>query len=408
MQKLSTLKGSGGRIKSTADDFCVEEIQNGGVTLGIGIRHSSADLGLENPENGKFSTFIMEKRGWNTIQALRTIAKSLKHGFKSVGFAGTKDKVSVSTQLCSIFGARPAELMGLRIKDISINGAWNSVSGVKLGDLLGNRFTIRIRDLERPDVIDGIKAELNGAFPNYFGGQRFGARENNVSIGLSMMRGEFEDAVMSFLTETKNETNEAALQARTRLRDERDFWEAAKYFPSYLKYERLMLEYLSQYPTAYSDALRRLPRQLLMMFVHSVEAYIFNAELELRIINGETDAKENDRTCRADKFGFPDLSSIDKAGYVDGAKLFPVANIVGFESKTLTEYEVELLDRLGISKEMFRIKRMPELNVNGTFRVLFAPYLGFSSSVDGNDASLRFSLPAGSYATVLLDEFLAD
>lgn len=52
---------------------------------------------------------------------------------------------------------------------------------------------------------------------------------------------------------------------------------------------------------------------------------------------------------------------------------------------------------------------MPELNCKGQYRVLFAPYRGFQS-VRGEDDSVRmqFSLPAGSYATALLNEFVAE
>ena len=68
---------------------------------------------------------------------------------------------------------------------------------------------------------------------------------------------------------------------------EQDFKEALKYFPEYLKYERMLLEYLARFPDNYANAIRKLPRSISLMFIHSVESYIFNKELEERINEGE-------------------------------------------------------------------------------------------------------------------------
>ena len=86
--------------------------------------------------------------------------------------------------------------------------------------------------------------------------------------------------------------------------------------------------------------------------------------------------------------------------------IFILGNIVGYESNAINDTEKRIMEELGISKDDFRIERMPELNCKGSKRVLFAPYSDFSYKVDDNDALLSFSLPSGSYATVLLNEFI--
>ena len=131
--------------------------------------------------------------------------------------------------------------------------------------------------------ISSTVSELGGIFPNYYGEQRFGYRKTNFNIGLSMLKGDFKAAALNFLTSTQNETMDDAREARKRLSDELDFGAALDYFPKYLKYERSMLEYLSKYPTNYANAIRKLPRSLSLMFIHSVEAQIFNWELDERI-----------------------------------------------------------------------------------------------------------------------------
>lgn len=388
-----------GKIKSSAKDFVVEEITGNGTALEVGKDYSAAELGMQTEQGGKFSLFIMQKENWNTAQALKALAKKLGRGFRSAGFAGTKDRISVSTQLCSLFGVSAEQLRDAHIKDIRINGAWQGKAQVRMGELLGNRFTVRIKteDWNALEKFKHIDAELGGLFPNYFGLQRFGARDNNVKIGLHILRGEFEEAAMAFVADSENEENSEAVVARGRLREERDFKAALSYFPKYLRYERQVLEYLALYPTDFANAIRKLPRQLSLMFVHSVESHIFNAELEERLRSGAP----GEAICGTDANGFPKLGSVPG----EGCAAFEVANIVGYDTAELTAFEERMLEDLGLSKGDFKVKRMPELNCRGSYRVLLSPYLGMEASQEGGALSARFSLPAGAYATSLLEEF---
>jgi len=85
-----------------------------------------------------------------------------------------------------------------------------------------------------------------------------------------------------------------------------------------------------------------------------------------------------------------------------------VGNIIGYETNEehLSSYERQALDELDITKEDFKIKSMPELSMKGTFRLVFAPFKEFSYEIGEGIARMKFSLPAGSYATVLANEFM--
>ena len=403
LSKSDKIKGI---IKSSPDDFLVEEIGLDGRVFELGSAYSPGSDSGSSGDDCKFSNFIMQKKDWNTVQALRSIAKSFRRGMKSVGFAGTKDRQSTSTQLCSIFGVEPERLLSMHMKDISINGAWKASAPVKLGDLLGNRFTVAVRHAPKHPQAQQIIDELGGVFPNYFGDQRFGSRGNNVDVGLSILKSDFEGAVMSFLTDTKNERNEDAIDARDRLHNEQDFKKALSYFPKYLKYELLVIEYLSRFPGNYANAMRKLPRQTLLMFVHSVESRIFNDVVEYRIRNGMINPVEGDTLCGRNAYGFPDYGTLSCFNGGDADGMFIAGSIVGYNSDSINDIEKGAMEKLGIAKESFKVKSMPEINCKGTYRAVFAPYKDISYTEMEEGASMRFSLPSGSYATVLVNEFI--
>ncbi len=407
MLRLSKGSRARGRIKSTADDFRVEEIARNGIALGIGDQISAEMVGMSEDLEGKFVLFVMQKRDWNTTQALKALAGRMRRGIRSTGFAGTKDRTSISTQLCSMFGVRAQDLRSVHIKDIAINGAWQSSTGIMMGDLLGNRFGITVRELSNGTQIGSMIEQLGGIFPNYFGEQRFGNRNANVAIGLDILKGNFENAAMRFLTDSQNESNEDAVEARKRLESDMDFAAAMNYFPGYLKYERTMLEYLSRFPKNYANAIRKLPRSISLMFVHSVEALMFNAELELLVKDGRRNPEKDDLSCGADRNGFPDISTTGRHDG-NGDIRFMAGRIIGYDSTDINETERSLMDELGITEESFKVKGMTELNAKGTYRVMFAPFLNIehSENEEQETGTITFSLPSGSYATVLMDELV--
>ncbi|VVB98170.1 putative tRNA pseudouridine synthase D [uncultured archaeon] len=276
-----------------------------------------------------------------------------------------------------------------------------------MGSLEGNRFTIAVEGVSdgAEETVRKILEDVNGRFPNYFGEQRFGMRGNSAEIGRCIARRDFEAAAMEYLTGTGQkrgdeeregargggggaEENEGARKARKRLAEEKDFAAAYNYFPQHLKYERMLLEHLARIPTDFAGALRRLPRGILLLFVHALQSRIFNLVLSERIGAGEVNAR---------------------------TPLDETANLIGYESVP-TEPEARALEVLEVSPEDFRLKGMPELSSKGTKRQLLAELKEFSFACEAGNAGengkenargkFRFTLGAGSYATMALREFM--
>ncbi len=403
MEHVSKSRGISGEIKRSADDFIVEEISKNGGLLKINQDFSAAQLGEKEDADGKFAKFVLQKKNWDTIRALMVVAKTVGRGVKSIGYSGMKDRISTSTQLASIYGVNASALSRVNLRDLRICGAWQSSTAASMGDLLGNHFTARICDSYASDEkIITINEELNGRIANYFGKQRFGIRGNNANIGLAIMRGDLENAVMDFLTNTKHETNEESVTARERLAQDRDFDAALKYFPMHLRNERRVISKLAANGGDYANALRSIPRGTSIMFIHAVESQIFNDELNMRI-------KSNDMEnallyCGLNGYGFPDIKNLT-AEKMDGA--LPVAPLIGYNTKPehINSYEEEIMEKMGLHVEDFKVKKMPELGMKGTERALMINYLDFNYKIEEKDAIFEFSLPAGAYATMLLEEF---
>ena len=394
---LSKNPGIGGTLKNEPEDFLVEEISNGGTVLEL----NSQIKGPATAQSGKFVHFILQKKDWSTSYAVNAMAKKLHTSAKRFNYAGLKDKRAITTQLISAQGMDIERIRQLNIKDIQINGAWPAKDKVRLGQLLGNRFTIKVQDcMQNPDTaVQKIHGELNGVFPNYFGEQRFGTISQNTHlIGEKIIRGEFEDAVMAFLTDHENEQNEESKSARIALRDSQDFKAALKDYPTHLRFERSMIAYLAENPGDFIGALKSLPRHTLLLFIHAFQSYLFNQLLSDRIkeSDGKIEMEEGEYFAPITGNGFPDLQKMD----VDG---FLAMKILGYNSNP-NERERDMFEKHGITKEQFNIKEIPEVSSKGTFRTAFAPLKEFS--FDGKIRTFRFSLQSGSYATAALREFL--
>ncbi|MGA3020716.1 MAG: tRNA pseudouridine(13) synthase TruD [Candidatus Micrarchaeales archaeon] len=398
MLTLTKGRGIGGVIKQTPEDFIVKEIMQNGSILEPDIEYSAESLGINETKEGKHITFVLQKKDWNTINALLAIAKNMRHGRKSIGYAGTKDKKAITVQLASIYNTNYFDMKSVRIKDININGFWRS-DGVRMSSNLGNAFDVIIREVSDEGQAAGIAKELNGMMPNYFGEQRFGERDNNPKIGISILMGDLEGAALEYLTGTENERNEGVKDARTRLRNEMNFGDALDYFPRYLKGERTLLNSLVKHPGNYANAIRSLPRGIALMFIHSVQAKIFNSELDDRIRGSDLSSAI---FAESDSYGFPNL---EKRG-IEGK--FALAPLIGYETKEeeISDYARESMRDLGIAKESFKIGSVPELRMKGAYRSLFAPVKELSYDAVEGGVKLSFSLPKGAYATVLINEFM--
>ena len=355
-------------IKQTPQDFIVEEIAPDGKVIEVGKGYPFSG------GKGEHLVFVMEKANWDTVGAIREIARRLHCSEKRLGFTGTKDRRAVTAQRCSAWHVSKEELESVKIKDITLKPLCRG-GRISLGDLWGNRFTITVRDFHG-------KGEMPKRIPNFFGPQRFGElRPITHLVGKAIVNGQFHDAVDTYLFSTAPSDPDKEVRERYR----GDYTKALAEFPHHLKYERSILGHLAKSPNDYVGALRALPRKLLVMFVHAYQSQLFNEVLRRRLEIG------------LDPIRGDILEDDVPTGPLFGTKC-PLA-----EGKQ-GEIERTVLEEDWLELKDFRIHGMPDLTAEGMRRKLWADVYGFEVLEKGGDwVKIRFSLPKGCYATTALD-----
>ncbi len=329
------------KITLDKDTFHVYEIDESGTVVNENYRID---------EKGSQKVYVLKKVGWSTDTVLKKISRITQVPLKYIGFAGMKDKNATTYQRITV----PKEI-DVQIKDVELIKAGKRIKKIRMGDLWGNLFHIYHPEIKK---LEPVIEELPGYFLNYFGEQRFGRENITVKVGLLLLKKRWDEALMLYLTEPR-EQNKEVLEIRKRIK-ERELIP----FPKHMKHENWILGRLREGKSP-KQILLELPRNFSLMFIHSVQSWIFNREIDLRY----------------------DANDLVKEGH-----------LVGYESP-LNRYQKEILSELGLEKDDFRMKELPTLRAKGSPRNILEQYYDLKI-----EKRLEFKLPKGSYATVFLKE----
>lgn len=320
------------RLKSVPEDFRVTELP------------SYTPCG-----EGEHLWLWIKKTDANTAWVAEQLAQQTGLRLRDVSYAGRKDKQAVTEQWFSLYDPkRTADAVHFDIKDCEIQKAIRHTQKLRVGNLLGNKFEIRLRDFEgdKNAINERLATIQTLGFPNYFGVQRFGRKFSNIKKAKSWV-----DAGGG-----------------------------------------------------------RLGREQRSVYLSTLRSYLFNQVLARRvqdktwnrILNGElvqlmdthslfvankNDPAQNDIQTRCETF------DLDPTGPLYGKeKMHPEAEAQTIESSVLGEYP-DL--KLFLAKETSAARRRLRVHAKD-----------LNLTFEGNDLRLSFSLGAGVYATVLLDQLI--
>jgi len=150
-------------VRRCPEDFVVEERAS----------HVACD-------RGEHLLLWIEKRALNSRHVATELTRLFGVQPVDVSFAGMKDRHAVTRQWFSV--RTPRSWAGEGGDGWRTLGSQRAQHKLRRGDLTGNAFTIRIRDLhaDRVDLTQRLQQLRELGVPNYFGEQRFGRDGANV------------------------------------------------------------------------------------------------------------------------------------------------------------------------------------------------------------------------------------
>ena len=295
----------------------------------------------------------IEKTGITTEQLTRQIVQTLRMANRDIGVAALKDRHAVARQFVSI----PAKFAGgvgsLESPQVRVLSATLHGNKLRTGHLRGNRFSILLRNVP-PDALEmalPIASRLQQlGVPNYFGDQRFGIDGETAQLGFDLLRGE-------------------------------------------------------KVPEDIHPARRRF---LLKLALSAAQSVLFNQALATRLLAGhlhQVIAGDVLQVAASGGVFVCEDVAADQPRF-DSREVLPTGPMFGPKMKlaagTVAEHEAQLLEKSGLTVEHF--SRFPDLT-SGTRR----PYLILPGDLEVQQEAaglrFRFTLPSGSYATILLREF---
>ncbi len=320
------------------------------------IRASPDDFVVEEiplyPTSGEGGhTFVfVEKRLRTTEEVARRLARECGVSPGEIGYAGRKDRVAITRQWFSVPKLDPERALDLDLDGGRVLEAYRHGHKLRTGQLVGNRFEIRVQGVDaelEANVRERAAAIERVGMPNRFGGQRFGRDEGNSDRARRILAG------------------------------------------------RPM----------------RMDRRKARFLLSALQAEVFNLVLERRPTS--LDTVEVGDVARVEESGglfvVEDLAreipraaafEISATGPIFGTKMkAPTGAVAERETAIMQELDIPIGDAL-VAPRGIRLR--------GARRSLRVRPSELCVERSGDDVVLRFALPAGSYATVLLAELLGE
>ena len=407
----SRAPGVPGRLKLSAEEFRVRELSS---------------YPMPDP-SGAYVVLRVESRDWEQHELANAIAHRLGRPPHSLQWAGTKDRRAVSERLFSYRGDPPSGDLGLR--DVVVLESYRARDGLVLGHHYGNAFDLSVGELDRAPAAAvasmlAISTELKeaGGFPNFFGLQRFGeVRPITHEVGRWVVRGDLARAIDVYLADMPaGGTAGSGDTARRSYSEHHDPKRALVEFPPEYRFERALLGRLAR-GDGPERAFRAFSRDLRTLFVHAFQSLIFNRWVSARHARGLSlvEPVAGDRIVRLARDGTvraPEAVPVESDNLPECRELIVrgrallAGPLVGYETP-VDDFEpsallAQILEAEAVDRASFRTPSAPELASRGSWRAVTVSMPPLSIAPETERVRFSFSLPKGSYATVLLREYL--
>ena len=376
-------------IKAKPEDFIVEE---------------KADLPLSPA--GRFAVYRLHKSGWNTTDLVRHLARRFGLPPARFAYGGKKDKHGRTAQFITIEDPADRSETG---KDFRLEAAGRMDRPMGPDLIRANDFVITLRALsDLPAMEPALDRVRTGGFPNWFDDQRF--RSYDPERGFfaeKILRGHWNGALQVYFTSIT-----PGLSGRERARRLELFriwrdWKACRAIADNAL-EREVFAVLRDHPADFGEALHRLPEEEISMQYAVFQAHLWN-ELLRKMFRARNIAAAEVAGREGPYLFWREIPAADLSA--QGALLLPTAAVKmefpGREAETLSN---EVLAEKSLTRSDFRTRELRRVRFQSFLRPAAVVPENFIVAETGIDELhpgrkkivLQFSLPRGSYATILI------
>jgi tRNA pseudouridine13 synthase len=327
----------------------------------------------------------------------------------AIGFGGLKDKYGATEQVVSVDRGPARSLRQSRL-DLSFLG--RSRDPVRRESFSGNDFEIVVRDLgadEASLLRTRVGEVVRGGVPNYFDTQRFGSARGSGQFAVKrLLLGDNEGALRLALAIPTQEDRRRQRAIRSTLDRHWGDW-AACHRALPVCSERSVVTYLEAHPDGFRRAFELIDRNLRNLYCSAYQSHLWNRILA-RVVRARAGAGAIEVPYGLGAFVF--YESLPPAA-VEGLRALSLPaprHNLRIEDPEIARLYERAFEEEGILQKDFRLRGMQDTYLKRGNRPALVVPEGLSAEPDAPDelnpgrrrVTLRFGLPRGSYATIIV------
>ncbi|MBX3461694.1 MAG: tRNA pseudouridine(13) synthase TruD [Planctomycetes bacterium] len=385
------------RLKTIPEDFRVREL-----------------LQWDEVPSGDYVVHRLHKSKLSTAEALALIARECDVDRADLAYAGLKDRQAVTDQFVSI----PGRAVELQLPNLRLLPVGTTDRPITSRQSRGNAFEIVVRDLAPVQgalLRRNLPSLVKTGFPNYFDDQRFGGVRHGQGFPMrSVLLGDFERALQQLIAEPSPVAITGDVKLKRTLQLRWGDWEACGRIARGPAYGRLF-DHLRQHPTDFRGALEHVPLRQRVIHAFAYQSLLWNRAVSGLLRGGVPSAQRlRIATIAGDLLAWKYLAPEREQKLL--AMRTPLYGPDGDGgSEPFRRAMAAELERAGLTRDDFLRHEVPGMVWKEEARAALVKPAGVQEArVEPDDlhpgrvrATLRFELPRGSYATMLIKRLLA-